>query len=30
MKMLVEEYDGQVPEDFDKLLKLPGSGQKKR
>ena len=27
-KMLVEEYDGQVPEDFDKLLKLPGVGRK--
>ena len=28
MKMLVEEYDGQVPEDIDKLLKLPGVGRK--
>ena len=28
MKMLVEAYDGQVPEDFDKLLKLPGVGRK--
>lgn len=28
MKMLVEKYDGQVPEDFDKLLKLPGVGRK--
>ena len=28
MKMLVEEYDVQVPEDFDKLLKLPGVGRK--
>ena len=28
MKMLVDEYDGQVPEDFDKLLKLPGVGRK--
>lgn len=28
MKILVEEYDGQVPEDFDKLLKLPGVGRK--
>ena len=28
MKMLVGEYDGQVPEDFDKLLKLPGVGRK--
>jgi endonuclease-3 len=28
MKVLVEEYDGQVPEDFDKLLKLPGVGRK--
>ena len=28
MKMLGEEYDGQVPEDFDKLLKLPGVGRK--
>lgn len=28
MKMLVEEYDGKVPEDFDQLLKLPGVGRK--
>lgn len=28
MKMLVEEYDGKVPEDFDSLLKLPGVGRK--
>ena len=28
MKVLVEEYDGQVPEDFDQLLKLPGVGRK--
>lgn len=28
MKVLVEEYDGQLPEDFDQLLKLPGVGRK--
>ena len=28
MTTLVEEYDGQVPDDFDKLLKLPGVGRK--
>ena len=28
MKMLEEEYDGQVPDDFNKLLKLPGVGRK--
>lgn len=28
MKMLWEEYDGKVPEDFDALLKLPGVGRK--
>lgn len=28
MKVLVEQYDGQVPEDFDQLLKLPGVGRK--
>ena len=28
MKMLVEEYFGQVPVDFDKLLILPGVGRK--
>lgn len=28
MKMLQEEYDGKVPEDFDALLKLPGVGRK--
>ncbi len=28
MKMLVEEYGGKVPEDFDALLKLPGVGRK--
>lgn len=26
--MLSEEYDGKVPEDFDKLVKLPGVGRK--
>src|SRR6202007_2677134 len=24
MKILIEEYDGKVPEDFDALLRLPG------
>ncbi|MCI8326824.1 MAG: endonuclease III [Lachnospiraceae bacterium] len=28
MRMLKEEYDGKVPEDFDALLKLPGVGRK--
>lgn len=28
MKMLMDEYDGNVPDDFDKLLKLPGVGRK--
>lgn len=28
MKLLKEEYDGRVPEDFDALLKLPGVGRK--
>lgn len=28
MKMLHEEYDGKVPDDFDELLKLPGVGRK--
>lgn len=28
MKILWEEYDGKVPEDFDALLKLPGVGRK--
>lgn len=28
MKMLMEEYGGKVPEDFDALLKLPGVGRK--
>ena len=28
MRMLMEEYDGRVPEDFDALLKLPGVGRK--
>lgn len=27
-KMLVEKYDGQVPEDYDKLIELPGVGRK--
>ena len=26
MKMLMEEYGGRVPDDFDALLKLPGVG----
>ena len=29
MTMLVEEYDGRVPEDFDELMKLPGVGRKR-
>ena len=28
MKMLQEQYNGQVPDDFDALLKLPGVGRK--
>lgn len=28
MKILVEEYDGKVPDDFNTLLKLPGVGRK--
>ena len=28
MKVLRDEYDGKVPEDFDKLLALPGVGRK--
>ena len=28
MKMLRDEYDGKVPEDFNELLKLPGVGRK--
>lgn len=28
MKMLQEEYDGKIPEDFNALLKLPGVGRK--
>ena len=28
MKVLKEQYSGQVPDDFDKLLKLPGVGRK--
>ncbi|HCT93042.1 MAG TPA: endonuclease III [Lachnospiraceae bacterium] len=28
MRMLRDEYDGRVPEDFDALLKLPGVGRK--
>ena len=28
MKMLLEEYGGNVPDDFDALLKLPGVGRK--
>lgn len=28
MKILRDEYDGQVPDDFDALLKLPGVGRK--
>ena len=26
--MLIEEYDGEVPEDFDALLRLPGVARK--
>ncbi len=28
MKMLRDEFDGKVPDDFDTLLKLPGVGRK--
>ena len=28
MKILRDEYGGRVPDDFDKLLKLPGVGRK--
>ncbi len=28
MRILHEQYDGKVPEDFDALLKLPGVGRK--
>lgn len=28
MKILWEQYGGNVPEDFDALLKLPGVGRK--
>ena len=28
MKILRDEYGGKVPDDFDKLLKLPGVGRK--
>lgn len=28
MRMLMTEYNGQVPADFDELLKLPGVGRK--
>lgn len=28
MTILVEKYDGKVPDDFDELLKLPGVGRK--
>lgn len=28
MKMLVEEYGGKIPKDFQSLLKLPGVGRK--
>lgn len=28
MKIIRDEYDGQVPDDFDALLKLPGVGRK--
>ena len=29
MKMLRDEYDGKVPDDFNALLKLPGEGRKR-
>lgn len=28
MKILYEQYHGNVPDDFDALLKLPGVGRK--
>ena len=28
MKILYEKYDGEVPEDFDELMELPGVGRK--
>ena len=28
MNMLVQEYDGRVPDNFDDLMKLPGVGRK--
>jgi endonuclease III len=28
MKMLIEDYDGEVPDDFDALLRLPGVARK--
>lgn len=28
MKMLLEKYDGKVPDDFNKLIELPGVGRK--
>lgn len=28
MRILKEQYDGKVPDDFDQLLKLPGVGRK--
>src|SRR5947209_10689757 len=28
MTMLIEEYDGEVPEDFEALLRLPGVARK--
>ena len=28
MQILIEDYDGQVPEDFDALLRLPGVARK--
>ena len=28
MKMLLEKYDGKVPDDFNKLMELPGVGRK--
>lgn len=27
-QMLVEKYDGRIPEDYDKLIELPGVGRK--
>ena len=30
MKMLRDEYDGKVPDDFNALLKLPGVAEKAR